>query len=34
MLSTYKEEGMLKKKISGSRTGLDGMIYRVKDGKN
>lgn len=34
ILSTYKEEGMFNKTVKGSRSGLEGMIYRVKDDKN
>lgn len=34
VLSTYKEEGMFNKKVSGSRSGLEGMIYKVHDSKN
>lgn len=29
-LNTYKESGMFTKSVSGSRSGLEGFVYRVK----
>ena len=30
-MNTYKSEGILSKKVSGSKTGIDGVIYQLDD---
>ena len=34
IMNTYKVDGMFSKKVTGSKTGIEGMIYEMKDCKN